>query len=85
MLRAKRMSMWSLRGAQHQPGRRYSAGGSRTRSAPTSDGKGRILRILALSYVVKTILVALVWLAIPDLPQRTAAKVREAWSLVTQR
>ena len=44
----------------------------------------KTLKILALSYLVKTLLFGLVWLMVPDLPQRTAAKVREAWNLVAK-
>ncbi len=40
------------------------------------------LKLLALGYLVKTILIGVAWLAVPDLPQRAAASAREAWSRV---
>jgi hypothetical protein len=39
----------------------------------------RFLRTLAVVYVVKTLLVGIAWLAIPDLPERAALHVRETW------
>ena len=44
----------------------------------------KTLKVLALSYLVKALLFGLAWLVVPDLPQRTAAKVREAWDLVVR-
>ena len=43
----------------------------------------RTLKLIALGYVVKTALVGLAWLAIPDLPQRALTMARETWSRVT--
>jgi hypothetical protein len=43
----------------------------------------KTLKLIALGYVVKTALVGLAWLAIPDLPQRAMAKARQTWSRVT--
>jgi hypothetical protein len=40
----------------------------------------KFLKILALSYIVKTLVVGLAWLAVPDLPQRAMSKARQAWS-----
>jgi hypothetical protein len=40
----------------------------------------KILKIAAISYVVKTLIVGLAWLAVPDLPQRAMAKVRQTWT-----
>ena len=40
----------------------------------------RTLKIIALCYVVKTLLIGVAWLAIPDLPARASAKAREMWS-----
>ncbi len=40
----------------------------------------RTLKIVALTYLVKTLLVGIAWLAIPDLPVRASAKAREVWS-----
>jgi hypothetical protein len=39
----------------------------------------RFLRTLAVVYAVKTLLVGIAWLAIPDLPERAATHVRETW------
>jgi hypothetical protein len=40
----------------------------------------RTLKIVALCYLVKTLLIGVAWLAIPDLPARASAKAREMWS-----
>jgi hypothetical protein len=40
----------------------------------------RMLRLLAVSYLVKTAVVGLLWLAIPDLPQRAGTTARAAWA-----
>ena len=37
------------------------------------------LRTMAVLYVVKTLLVGIAWLAIPDLPARAASQVRQTW------
>jgi len=42
----------------------------------------RTLKIVALTYVVKTLLVGIAWIAIPDLPARASAKAREVWSAI---
>jgi hypothetical protein len=39
----------------------------------------RFLRLVALGYLIKTLIVGIAWLAIPDLPQRAATHVRETW------
>jgi hypothetical protein len=39
----------------------------------------RFLRTLALVYAVKTLLVGIAWLVVPDLPERAATHVRETW------
>ncbi|HEY7511531.1 MAG TPA: hypothetical protein VIG50_14815 [Vicinamibacteria bacterium] len=43
----------------------------------------KTLKLIALGYVVKTALVGLAWLAIPDLPQRAMDMARETWVRVT--
>jgi hypothetical protein len=43
----------------------------------------RLLKIAAISYAVKTLLVGLAWLAVPDLPQKAMAKVRLTWTRVS--
>jgi hypothetical protein len=40
----------------------------------------RVLRLLAVSYAVKTAIVGLLWLAIPDLPRRAGTTARAAWA-----
>jgi hypothetical protein len=44
----------------------------------------RTLKIVALSYLLKTLLVGIAWIAIPDLPERAQAKVRQIWSAVLE-
>jgi hypothetical protein len=43
----------------------------------------KTLKLIALGYVVKTVLFGLAWLAIPDLPQRALEMARETWSRIT--
>jgi len=43
----------------------------------------KLLKIAAISYAVKTLLVGLAWLAVPDLPQKAMAKVRMTWTRVS--
>jgi hypothetical protein len=42
----------------------------------------RLLKILVVSYAVKTALVGAAWLVMPDLPQRAASTARAAWTWV---
>lgn len=42
----------------------------------------RTLKIVALVYAVKTLLVGIAWIAVPDLPERASAKARETWAAV---
>ena len=42
----------------------------------------KTLKIFAWSYLIKTIMVGVAWLFIPDLPARTAAYARDAWARV---
>ena len=37
------------------------------------------LRMLAMVYAVKTLLLGIAWLVIPDLPERAAMQVRQTW------
>jgi hypothetical protein len=39
----------------------------------------RTLRLIVIGYAVKTVLVGMAWLAIPDLPERAATHVRQTW------
>jgi hypothetical protein len=40
----------------------------------------RTLKIIALSYVVKTALIGAAWIAIPDLPERAQTKAQQLWT-----
>jgi hypothetical protein len=39
----------------------------------------RTLRLIAVGYAVKTLLIGIAWLAVPDLPKRAATHVRQTW------
>jgi hypothetical protein len=43
----------------------------------------KTLRLVAVSYIVKTALVGLAWLIVPDLPERALAVARQTWSRVS--
>jgi hypothetical protein len=43
------------------------------------------LKIVAVVYLVKTLLVGIAWLVIPDLPQRAMTMARETWTAVSGR
>jgi hypothetical protein len=40
------------------------------------------LKLIAVGYLVKTILVGIAWLIVPDLHERAMAKARETWMAV---
>jgi hypothetical protein len=42
------------------------------------------MKIVALTYLVKTLIVGVAWISIPDLPERAVAKAREIWSTVAR-
>ncbi len=42
----------------------------------------RTLKLIILSYAVKTALFGLAWLAVPDLPERASGRLRSAWTAV---
>ena len=42
----------------------------------------RMLKLVALSYLAKTLLLGAAWIAIPDLPARAEAKARALWAAV---
>lgn len=42
----------------------------------------RTLKLIALGYVVKTLLFGVAWLIVPDLPARAANKARQTWAAV---
>ena len=44
----------------------------------------RNLKILALSYAVKTVVFGVAWLFVPDLPQRAATFARDTWTWVVR-
>jgi hypothetical protein len=41
--------------------------------------KSKALRLLAVIYAVKTLLIGIAWLVVPDLPERAASQVRQTW------
>ena len=43
------------------------------------------LKIVAVVYLVKTLIVGIAWLMVPDLPERAMAKARETWTAVSGR
>ena len=45
----------------------------------------RTLKLLALGYALKTLLLGLAWLIVPDLPARAASKARQTWNAVAGR
>jgi hypothetical protein len=45
----------------------------------------RALKLIAVGYAVKTLLVGLAWLMVPDLPARAAQKARQTWAAVAAR
>jgi hypothetical protein len=45
----------------------------------------RTLKLIAVGYAVKTLLLGLAWLVVPDLPSRAASKARQTWSAVSGR
>ena len=40
----------------------------------------RLLRVLAISYAIKTLLLGVAWIFVPDLPQRVAHRMRATFS-----
>ena len=42
----------------------------------------RMLKLVLAGYLVKSLLLALAWLFVPDLPQRAATGARRAWGAV---
>jgi hypothetical protein len=45
----------------------------------------RTLKLIALGYVVKTLLFGVAWLVVPDLPARAANKARQTWAAMVGR
>jgi hypothetical protein len=39
----------------------------------------RTLKLIAIGYVVKTVVFGAAWLVVPDLPQRALQTARQAW------
>jgi hypothetical protein len=44
----------------------------------------RTLKLLAWSYAIKTVLVVVLWLVAPEIPQQAFAHARRAWASVTE-
>jgi len=44
----------------------------------------RVLKLIVLGYAVKTLLLGLAWLMVPDLPARAASKARQAWTSLSR-
>ena len=42
----------------------------------------KVLKLVALSYLVKTVLVGIAWFFIPDLPDRAVSLARRSWSWI---
>ncbi len=42
----------------------------------------RTWKIVGWTYLVKTVLIAAAWIAIPDLPERASAKAHAVWATV---
>jgi hypothetical protein len=40
----------------------------------------KTIKLLAISYLIKTLLVGVAWLFVPDLPARSVAWARETWT-----
>jgi hypothetical protein len=40
----------------------------------------RTLKLIAIGYAVKTIVLGAAWLVVPDLPQRAMDTARQAWA-----
>jgi len=56
-----------------------------TREASFAGMSGRTLKMVAIGYAVKSLLVGLAWLAVPDLPERAATKARDVLEWVAGR
>ena len=41
------------------------------------------LKMFAVVYLVKTLVLGVAWLLVPDLPQRTMSHARQAWAWAT--
>jgi len=39
----------------------------------------KTLRLVAVVYAVKTLLIGIAWLVVPDLPERAATHVKQTW------
>jgi hypothetical protein len=45
--------------------------------------KRRTLKLIAWSYAIKTVLVGILWLVAPEIPQQALAHARRAWAKVS--
>ncbi len=44
----------------------------------------KFLKVLVVTYLIKTLIVGVAWLFVPDLPARTIGMFRSAWSWLDQ-
>jgi hypothetical protein len=66
----------------NQDSRGGAAGNSTTEASPLRRRRSRrgAARVLAVSYLVKTLLVGVAWLTIPDFAERAMQTARAAWA-----
>jgi hypothetical protein len=43
------------------------------------------LKLIAVFYLIKTAVVGVAWLIVPDLPERAMTKAKETWAYVSGR
>ena len=51
---------------------------------PASLRRHRTLKLVAVGYLLKTLLIGIAWLAIPDLPGRAMGAAQKAWAWVAE-
>ena len=44
----------------------------------------RTLKLLAWSYAIKTVMVGILWLVAPEIPQQAISHARRAWASVVE-
>jgi hypothetical protein len=42
----------------------------------------KVLKIIGISYLIKTLIIGTAWFFVPDLPARTLALARSAWAQI---
>jgi hypothetical protein len=45
----------------------------------------KTIRIICGVYLAKSLLLGVLWIAIPDLPHRTAVRLRETWTRICEK